>query len=178
MRWHLDPAHTSIEFAVRHMVFATVKGTLNLKEGLVETDETGRPLRVEARLDARSIHTGVPDRDNHLRSPDFLDAERFPEILFRSERITPLGQGRYRVEGELNIRGVTRPLAFEVETFGPAKDPWGNERVAAHFEGRLNRKDFGLTWNVPLEMGGVLVGEEVRFSVDTEAVKAQEAEAG
>lgn len=178
MRWNLDPAHTSIEFAVRHMMIATVKGTLNLKEGYVETDETGKPLKVEARLDAKSIHTGVPDRDNHLRSPDFLDVERYPEIVFRSERITPLGEGRYRVEGEVTIRGITRPLSFEVETHGPAKDPWGNERIAAHFEGKLNRKDFGLTWNVPLEMGGVLVGEEVRFSVDTEAVKAQEAVAG
>ncbi len=175
MRWNLDPTHTSVEFAVRHMMIATVKGTLSLKEGHVETDETGRPIRVEARLDARSIHTGVADRDNHLRSPDFLDAETHPEIVFQSERITPLGEGRYRVEGHLTLRGVTRPLGFEVETYGPAKDPWGNERMAAHFEGKLNRKDFGLTWNVPLEMGGLLVGEEVRFSVDTEAVKAQEA---
>ncbi|AEV15865.1 YceI [Thermus sp. CCB_US3_UF1] len=175
MRWNLDPSHTSVEFAVRHMMIATVKGTLNLKEGYVETDEAGRPLRVEARLDAQSIHTGVADRDAHLRSADFLDAERHPEILFRSERILPLGEGRYRVEGEVTLKGVTRPLAFEVETSGPAKDPWGQERMAAHFEGRLNRKDFGLTWNVALEMGGVLVGEEVRFSVDTQAVKAGEA---
>ncbi|WP_234553402.1 YceI family protein [Thermus caliditerrae] len=175
MRWNLDPTHTSIEFAVRHMMIAQVKGTLNLKEGYVETDEAGRPLKVEARLEARSIHTGVPDRDNHLRSPDFLDVENFPEILFRSERIAPLGEGRYRVEGEVTLRGVTQPLAFEVETHGPAKDPWGNQRVAAHFEGKLNRKDFGLTWNVALEMGGVLVGDEVRFSVDTQAVKAEEA---
>ncbi|MEN2983281.1 MAG: YceI family protein [Thermus sp.] len=175
MRWNLDPSHTSVEFAVRHMMIATVKGTLNLKEGYVETDEAGRPLRVEARLDARSIHTGVADRDAHLRSADFLDAEHHPEILFRSERILPLGEGRYRVEGEVTLKGVTRPLAFEVETSGPAKDPWGQERMAAHFEGRLNRKDFGLTWNVALEMGGVLVGEEVRFSVDTQAVKAGEA---
>ncbi|GLV47476.1 hypothetical protein TJA_06470 [Thermus sp. LT1-2-5] len=174
MRWNLDPTHTSVEFAVRHMMIATVKGTLNLKEGYVETDESGKPLRVEACLDAKSIHTGVADRDNHLRSPDFLDVEHYPEIVFRSEKITPLGEGRYRVEGEVTLRGVTRPLAFEVETHGPAKDPWGNERMAAHFEGKLNRKDFGLTWNVPLEMGGVLVGEEVRFSVDTEAVKVQE----
>ncbi|MCS6868886.1 MAG: YceI family protein [Thermus sp.] len=175
MRWNLDPSHTSVEFAVRHMMIATVKGTLNLKEGYVETDEAGRPLRVEARLDAQSIHTGVADRDAHLRSADFLDVERHPEILFRSERILPLGEGRYRVEGEVTLKGVTRPLAFEVETSGPAKDPWGQERMAAHFEGRLNRKDFGLTWNVALEMGGVLVGEEVRFSVDTQAVKAGEA---
>lgn len=178
MRWNLDPAHTSVEFAVRHMMIATVKGTLNLKEGYVETDEAGRPLRVEARLDARSIHTGVADRDNHLRSPDFLDAENHPEIVFQSTSITPRGEGRYRVEGTLTIRGVTQPIAFEVETYGPAKDPWGNERIAAHFEGKLNRKDFGLTWNVPLEMGGLLVGEEVRFSVDTEAVKEKEAVAG
>lgn len=153
MRWNLDPAHTSIEFAVRHMMIATVKGTLNLKEGYVEVDDTGTPLKVEARLDARSIHTGVPDRDNHLRSADFLDAENFPEVVFKSEKILPLGEGRYRVEGEVTLRGVTRPLSFEVETYGPAKDPWGNERVAAHFEGRLNRKDFGLTWNVPWSWG-------------------------
>jgi len=172
MRWNLDPAHTSVEFAVRHMVIATVKGTINLKEGHVETDETGKPIRVEARLDAKSIHTGVPDRDNHLRSPDFLDAENHPEIVFKSERITPLGEGRHRVEGEVTIRGVTRPLSFEVETQGPVKDPWGNERLAAHFEGKLNRKDFGLTWNMALEAGGLLVGDEVRFSVDAELVKA------
>ena len=175
MRWNLDPTHTSVEFAVRHMMIATVRGTIGLKEGYVETDETGKPIRVEARLDAASIHTGVADRDNHLRSPDFLDVANHPEIVFRSEKITPLGEGRYRVEGEVTIRGVTRPLAFEVETHGPAKDPWGNERIAAHFEGKLNRKDFGLTWNMPQETGGLLVGEEVRFSVDTEAVKAKEA---
>lgn len=175
MRWNLDPAHTSVEFAVRHMMIATVKGTINLKEGYVEGDDSGRPIRVEARLEAKSIHTGVADRDNHLRSPDFLDVERYPEIIFQSERITPLGEGRYRVEGEVTIRGVTRPLAFEVESFGPTKDPWGQERLAAHFEGKLNRKDFGLTWNMPLETGGLLVGEEVRFSVDTELVAAKEA---
>lgn len=178
MRWNLDPAHTSVEFSVRHMMIATVKGTLNLKEGYVETDEAGKPIRVEARLDAQSIHTGVADRDAHLRSADFLDVANHPEIRFHGERITPLGEGRYRVEGEVTLRGTTRPLAFEVETFGPAKDPWGNERLAAHFEGKLNRKDFGLTWNLALEMGGVLVGEEVRFSVDTQAVKAQEAVVG
>jgi len=132
MRWNLDPTHTSVEFAVRHMMIATVRGTMGLKEGYVETDETGKPIRVEARLDAASIHTGVADRDNHLRSPDFLDVANHPEIVFRSEKITPLG-------------------------------------------GKLNRKDFGLTWNMPLETGGLLVGEEVRFSVDTQAVKAKEA---
>lgn len=174
MRWNLDPAHTSITFSVRHMVVATVRGTLNLKEGFVETDEKGNPLRVEARLDAKSIHTGVADRDNHLRSPDFLDVERYPEIVFQSEKITPLGEGRYRVEGELTLRDVTRPLSLEVETAGPVKDPWGNERLAAHFEGKLNRKDFGLTWNMVLETGGLLVGEEVRFSVDTELVAVKE----
>lgn len=92
MRWNLDPAHTSVEFAVRHMMIATVKGTINLKEGYVETDEEGRPLRVEARLDAASIHTGVADRDNHLRSPDFLDVAHHPEIVFKSERIPPWGR--------------------------------------------------------------------------------------
>lgn len=172
MRWNLDPAHTSIEFSVRHMMIATVKGTITLKEGYVETDESGKPLRVEARLDAKSIYTGVADRDNHLRSPDFLDAENHPEVIFRSDKITALGEGRYRVEGEVTIRGITKPLAFEVETQGPVKDPWGNERLAAHFQGRFNRKDFGLTWNMVLEAGGFLVGDEVRFSVDTQVVKA------
>lgn len=171
MRWNLDPTHTSVQFAVRHMMIATVKGTLNLKGGYVETDEEGRPREVEARLDAGSIHTGVADRDHHLRSPDFLDAERYPEVVFRSREILPLGEGRYRVEGELTLKAVTRRLSFEVETYGPAKDPWGRERVAAHFEGTLNRKDFGLTWNMALETGGVLVGDEVRFTVDTEAIR-------
>ncbi|MFZ8814078.1 MAG: YceI family protein [Thermus aquaticus] len=175
MRWKPDPAHTSITFSVRRMMAATVRGSLNLKEGFAETDESGKPLRVEARLDARSIHTGVADRDNHLRSPDFLDAERYPEIVFRSEKITPLGEGRYRVEGKLTIWDVTRPLVLEVETSGPIKDPWGNERLAAHFEGELNRKDFGLTWNMVLETGGLPVGEEVRFSVDAELAAAREA---
>lgn len=172
MRWNLDPAHTSIEFSVHHMMIATAKGTITLKEGYVETDEGGKPLRVEAQLDAKSIYTGAADRDNHLRSPDFLDAENHPEILFRSDKITALGEGRYRVEGEVTIRGIAKPLAFEVETQGPVKDPWGHERLAAHFQGRLNRKDFGLTWNMVLEAGGFLVGDEVRFSVDTQAVKA------
>ena len=158
MRWNLDPAHTSITFSVRHMMVATVRGSLNLKEGFVETDESGKPLRVEARLDARSIHTGVADRDNHLRSPDFLDAERYPEIVFRSEKITPLGEGRYRVEGELTIRDVTQEVVWE----GEAEFSGQEARVLLRTEFPFER--FGLVQpRVPIVLS---VENRIRLEVD------------
>jgi polyisoprenoid-binding protein YceI len=170
MQWKLDTSHTSLDFRVRHMGIATVRGSLKVREGSVETDAEGHPVRVEAIIDAASITTHEPQRDAHLRSPDFLHAEAYPEIRFVSTKIEPLGERRYRVTGDLTLRGVTKPVQFEVETTIPVKDPWGNTRVAASASGVLNRKDWGLAWNQVLEMGSLLVGEEVRFAVDTEAV--------
>ncbi len=172
-RWNIDPAHTTVEFAVRHMGISTVKGRFKGVSGTVQTDEDGQLVAVEATLDAASIDTGEPQRDQHLRSADFLDADKHPQITFRSTRVEPLGDHRYAVEGDLTIRGVARPVRFEVEATDPVTDPWGMRRAAASASGKLNRKDWGLTWNQVLEFGALLVGEEVRFHLEVEAVQAE-----
>ncbi|AEB11464.1 YceI family protein [Marinithermus hydrothermalis] len=176
-KWNIDPSHTSITFAVRHMGLATVRGQFNEVSGQVELDDANQPVAIEARIKAASIDTRDAQRDAHLRSADFLDADNHPEIVFKSTQIEPLGNQRYRITGDLTIRGVTRPVTFEATLTTPVKDPWGNLRTAAHAEGTLNRKDWGLTWNQVLEFGALLVGEEVRFEIDVEAVAPVEAQA-
>jgi len=170
MTWNLDPSHTSIAFAVRHMGFATVRGTLKAIGGTVELDEQGAPRAIHAVIDANSVTTHEANRDAHLRSADFLEAKAYPEIVFKSTKIEPRGDNKYLVHGELTIRGVAKPVALELETSQPLTDPWGNRRVAGSASGKLNRKDWGLTWNQLLEVGALLVGEEVRFTIDVEAV--------
>jgi len=170
MKWNLDTSHTSIDFKVRHMGIASVRGSLKVLSGTVETDEAGRPTHIEAVIDASSINTGEPQRDAHLRSADFLHAEQYPEIRFVSTQIEPLGGHRYRIQGNLTIRDVTKPVTLEAETSAPIKDPWGMQRIAASASGQLNRKDWNLTWNQVLELGALLVGEEVRFSLEVEAL--------
>lgn len=170
MKWNLDPSHTSIDFKVRHMGIASVRGSLKVLSGSVETDEAGRPTQVEAVIDAASIATGEPQRDGHLRSADFLHAEQYPEIRFVSTQIEPLGGNRYRIQGNLTIRDITKPVTLEAEVSAPIKDPWGMQRVAASASGQINRKDWNLTWNQVLELGALLVGEEVKFNLEVEAV--------
>lgn len=174
MKWNLDTAHTSIDFRVRHMGLATVRGSLQAKGGSVETDESGQLRSIEATIDAASIFTNEPQRDGHLKSPDFLDAGNHPELKFVSTKVQPLGGNQYKVEGDLTIRGITKSVELEVETAGIIKDPWGLTRTAASASGILNRKDWNLTWNQVLELGALLVGEEVRFTLDVEAVAAQQ----
>ncbi|MDT3683406.1 MAG: YceI family protein [Truepera sp.] len=173
MKWNLDTAHSSVEFAVRHMGFATVRGRFNEFTADVESDEGGRLKRVEAVIDATSIDTNEPKRDAHLRSADFLDAEQFPEIRFASTAIEPSGSGRYRVTGDFTMRGVTQPVTFELEAQEPIIDPYGNKRVAVGGNGKLNRKDWDLSWNQVLEAGALLVGEEVRFTLDLQGIAAE-----
>lgn len=173
MKWNLDPAHSSIEFSVRHMGFATVRGRFKTFAMDVESDDQDRLSRVEATIEARSVDTGEPQRDQHLRSADFLDAERFPELRFAGTRIEALDRNRYRVTGDLTVRGEARPVTFDVEVQDPINDPFGNVRVAAEARGKLNRKDWGLTWNQVLEAGALLVGEEVKFTLDVQAVAAE-----
>jgi len=177
-RWEIDSGHSSIHFSVRHLVVAKVRGQFTRWSGHVvaEPGDLGR-ASVNVVIDAASIETGVPDRDNHLRSADFLDAARFPELTFESRRVEPLGAGRYRLAGDLTIRGVTRPVALDVELGGRARDPWGNERAGFAAKVALNRRDFGLTWNQALEAGGVLVGDRVEVEIDVEAVRQAAAEA-
>lgn len=173
MRWTLDPAHSSIDFAVRHMGFATVRGRFDAFEADIESDDEGRLRHLEARIRADSIDSGESERDAHLRSPDFLDVERFPELRFAATAIEPNGAWRYRVTGDLTIRGESRPVTFELVVQPPIHDPFGNVRAAAEASGTLNRKDWGLAWNRVLEAGALLVGEEVRFTLDVQAVAAQ-----
>lgn len=175
MNWNLDTTHSSVEFAVRHMGFATVRGRFEKFGVEVETDDRGELLSVAADLDVASISTGAPDRDGHLRSPDFFDAASHPSITFASRRVTPLGNRRYSVEGELSVRGVSHPVTLETEVSAFANDPWGNRRLAAHTTGKINRTAWGLSWNQVLEAGSLLVGEEVRLTIDTQVIEARAA---
>jgi len=170
MHWAIDPSHTSLDFAVRHLAISTVRGRFKKVRGTVEATQDGALKAIEATVDASSIDTGEPKRDAHLRSGDFLDAEKSPTLTFRSTAITPKGTNGYIVNGTLTIRNQSRPVSLQVEVTKPMKDPWGSFRVGATATGTLNRKDWGLNWNQVLELGALMVGEEVRFSLDVEAV--------
>jgi polyisoprenoid-binding protein YceI len=171
--WNIDPAHTGINFSVRHMVVSKVRGRFGKYSGTIELDD-GDFTRssVEVSIDASSIDTGVADRDTHLRSPDFFDVAKFPELKFRSHRIERVDDARYRVIGELTIRDVKREVSLDVEYGGRGKDPWGNERVGFVAKTSIDRKEFGLTWNQVLESGGILVGDRVDIDLDVQAVRA------
>jgi len=172
--WNLDPAHTTAEFKVRHMMITNVKGQFKPVTGVVTIDEIDvTKSHVEASIDAATIDTREPDRDTHLKSADFLDVEKFPTLTFASTRVTRAGEGELKVEGDLAIHGVTKRVTFAVEgPTPPGKDPWGNTRIGFSATTKINRKDFGLTWNAALETGGILVGDEVTITLDVEAVKA------
>ena len=170
--WNIDPVHSGVQFTIRHMVVSKVRGRFGKYNGAVQLDE-GDIARsvVEVTIDASSIDTGAPDRDVHLRSPDFFDVEKFPVIRYRSKRIERLGGDRFRIIGDLTLREVSREVALEVEYLGRSKDPWGNERAGFTAKASIDRKDFGLRWNQVLEAGGVLVGDRVEIEIDVEAVK-------
>lgn len=172
--WNIDPVHTTVEFKVRHMMITNVKGHFKPVSGVIIVDEADvTRSHVEASIDAASIDTREPDRDAHLRSPEFLDVEKFPELTFTSTRVTRAGRANLEVEGDLTIHGVTRKVTFLVEgPTPPGKDPWGNLRIGLSASTKINRKDFGLTWNAALETGGILVGDEVTITLDVEAVQA------
>lgn len=175
MQWSIDPAHSSIEFAVRHMAIATVRGRFANFSATIESDEEGVLTRLDATIQAESIETGVEQRDAHLRSADFLDAETYPELTFTSTTIDQVGTGNFKVTGDLTIRGTARPATFDVEVSEQVIDPWGSQRRAAEATGSVNRTAWGLNWNQALELGGVLVGEEVRFTITVEATADQPA---
>ena len=172
--WNIDPIHTAAEFKVKHMMISNVKGNFTAVGGAVKLDEGDLAnSRVEATIEAGSIHTGNADRDVHLKSPDFFDVEKFPALSFTSTSITRTGDGELAVGGDLTIRGVTRDVVFAVDgPTPPAKDPWGNIRIGFSAATKINRKDFGLTWNAALETGGILVGDEVTITLDVQAIRA------
>lgn len=172
--WNIDPAHTVAEFKVKHMMISNVKGQFTKITGVLTLDESDLSnSRVAATIEAASIETHEAQRDGHLKSADFFDVEKFPTLSFKSSSIGVVRDGERTVEGDLSIRGVTRKVRFSVEgPTPPAKDPWGNSRVAVLATTKINRKDFGLTWNTALETGGILVGDEVTITLDAQFVKA------
>lgn len=172
--WNIDPIHSMAEFKVKHMMIANVKGQFPKVSGTLLLDESDLAnSHVEAAIEAASIHTRDDQRDAHLRSADFFDVEKFPTLTFKSKGISIVRDGELSVQGDLTIRGVTRNVRFMVEgPTPPARDPWGNTRIAISASTKINRKDFGLTWNATLETGGILVGDEVTISLDAEFVKA------
>ena len=172
--WNVDPVHSVAEFKVKHMMISNVKGQFTGVSGVLSLDEANlTKSHVEATIDAASINTRDAQRDGHLKSPDFFDVEKFPTLSFKSTRVENAGGGELAVAGDLTIHGATRKVVFTVEGPTPAtKDPWGNTRVGLSATTKINRKDFGLTWNAALETGGILVGEEVTLTLDVQFVKA------
>ncbi|MBB6096634.1 polyisoprenoid-binding protein YceI [Deinobacterium chartae] len=169
--WTIDPTHTGLEFAVRHMGLSTVKGRFRALSGSITTAEDGRLEGVEVTVDTTTIDTAEPNRDGHLRAPDFFDVEKYPTATFKSTAVEPQGQNVYRVTGELTIRGVTKPVTLEVETSDPIKDPYGLQRAAAEGKTKISRKEWGLTWNQVLEFGALMVSDDVRISFDVQATR-------
>lgn len=172
--WNIDPVHSAAQFKVKHMMISNVKGEFTAVKGSLEFDPQNiKNSRVQAEIDASTINTREPQRDAHLKSADFFDVEKFPTLSFRSTQVSQNGDGELAVSGELTIHGDTHPVTFVVEgPSEPTKDPWGNTRIGLSATTKINRRDFGLTWNAALETGGILVGEEVTITLDVQFVKA------
>ncbi len=170
MQWHFDPAHSQVQFSVKHMGISTVRGTFEQFGGTID-EENGEVTSVNVELSVASLNTGSAQRDGHLKSADFFDVETHPTATFALTRFVRKGDA-VTAEGELTIRGVTHPVTLQGEIGGPSKDPWGNEKVSASLTGKISRKDWGLTWNVALEAGGVLVSDDVKLSIEVQASAA------
>jgi len=175
--WEIDPAHTSVQFSVRHMMVSNVRGQLGKVAGRVVADEANpTAARVEAILDAASLDTNNHKRDDHLRSPDFLDVGKFPTISFKSKKVEKAGEAKWKITGDLTLHGVTREVVLAVDgVTPPRKDPMGTMRAGAQAQAKINRQDFGITFNKALDGGGVLVGDEVAITIDVEVVGKSEA---
>ena len=172
MSWEIDATHSQATFSVKHMMISTVRGHFEVLSGKLHIEEEHPDNSwVEAEVDAASINTRDAKRDGHLRSPDFFDAEKYPKITFKSTKVTPTGNNEYRVTGDLTMHGVTKEETLHADYSGQVKDLYGLQRAAFSVKGKINRKDFGLNWNVGLEAGGVLVGEDVNIEIDLAAVQ-------
>ncbi|MDJ0663359.1 MAG: YceI family protein [Acidimicrobiia bacterium] len=169
--WTIDPTHTVVSFSARHLMAAKVRGSFKTFSGSINISESPESSSVKVSIDAGSIDTGVEDRDKHLRSPDFLDVASYDSLEFVSSAVRPVAGG-YEVDGNLTIRGVSQPVTLHMEYAGVMADPWGNEKAIFSANTSINREDFGLTWNAPLEAGGWLVGKEVQIEIEVQAAKA------
>jgi len=171
--WEFDPAHTGVHFKVRHLMISSVRGEFEKVSGKIVYDEADvTKSSADITIDAASVNTRVTKRDEDLRSPNFLDVAKYPTIAFKSKRVDKAGNGLLKMTGDLTIRGVTKEVVLTVEGPTPViKDPGGNSRVGGQATTKINRKDFGLIWNKPLETGGVVVGDEVEITIDVEILK-------
>lgn len=171
MIWNIDAAHTNVDFAVKHMAISTVRGSFNVFSATGETDSDGLPTKLAMEIDAASVSTNNEQRDAHLKSPDFFDVEKAPKLTFVSTKVsgTP---SELTIVGDLTIRGVTKPVTLKGELSEEMKDPWGLKRRSLEVSGKIKRSEFGLTWNQALELGGVLVSDEVKLSVSAQATAA------
>jgi polyisoprenoid-binding protein YceI len=177
-RWEIQDVHTAAEFCVRHMMITNVRGHFKNIAGTLDFDPTHPERAVaEVTFDAASLWSGQAERDDHLRSEDFLHAQRFPTISFRSTRVEPTARSEYRVTGDLTIRGVTRAVTLDVRYLGQGRSPFDDTRAGFTATGRINRHDFGVSWNSDMQDGGVVVGDDVFITLDVEAI-LQESEAG
>jgi polyisoprenoid-binding protein YceI len=171
----IDPAHTSVEFIGRHLMITKVRGRFTDVSGAITVDDEPERSHVEVAIDVASIETGDRRRDDHLRSPDFFDAEKYPTITFRSTKVDATSSGSWAVTGDLTVRGVTRPVALQVEFDGASASPFGDERISFSAAAEVDREDWGLNWNVALDTGGVLVGKKVRIELNVQAVASPKA---
>jgi polyisoprenoid-binding protein YceI len=170
--WALDPTHSEVGFKVKHMMFTNVSGKFNNYDVAVSNeDDDFSTSQIEFSADINSVDTNNADRDNHLKSADFFDAEKFAKMVFKSTSVEKKSDNDYVVNGDLTIKDITKPVSLKAEYSGLMKDPWGNTKAGLSIETKINRKDFGLTWNAALETGGVLVGEDVRIIAEIQIVK-------
>ncbi len=174
-KWVIDPTHSEVQFKVKHLMITTVTGSFDKFEASIETDnEDFSKAKISFSAETASVLTGNVDRDNHLKSPDFFDVEKYPKLTFVATKYESVdNDGSYELYGDLTIHGVTKSVRLEVEFGGVAKDPWGNVKAGFTINGKINRKDFGLVWNAPTEAGGVLVSEEVRIACEIQLIEQQ-----
>jgi polyisoprenoid-binding protein YceI len=168
----IDPMHSTVEFIGRHLMITKVRGRFTDVSGTITIDDEPEKSHVEVELQVASVDTGIPDRDGHLRSADFFDADEFPTITFKSTKVEAGKSGTWDVTGDLTVRDVTRPITLEVDFDGANASPMGDERIAFSAAAEVDREDWGLTWNVALETGGVLVGKKIRIELNVQAVAA------
>ena len=172
-KWSIDPAHSEIHFKVKHLMITNVTGSLGTFSGTAETvGDNFENAKISFSADMASINTNAPDRDTHLRSADFFEVDKYPKLTFESTSMKKVSGDEYELTGNLTIKDVTRPITLKAESGGMNTDPWGNSKAGFSLNGKLNRKDFGLTWNAALETGGMLVGDEVKLLIEVQLVKA------
>ena len=172
MAWQIDTSHSSVDFSIRHMMISTVRGTFERFSGTVEADEANPTAAlVDVQIEVASINTRDEKRDAHLRSPDFFDVDTYPTIRFKSKRVERTNDDTGKLIGDLTIKDVTREVVLDVEYAGQSRSPWGTTSAGFSATTKINRKDWGLNWNVALETGGVLVADEVKIHIEVELVK-------